>query len=59
MRKYRKNEYRKYTNRYFHPTEDITQFNGGYQRRNRARFDKNKDSRQNADATREILYRED
>jgi hypothetical protein len=59
MRKYRESEYRKYTNRYLHSTENIIQFNGDCQRRNRTRFDKNKGNRQNASATREILYRGD
>jgi hypothetical protein len=46
-------------NRYSHPIENIIQFNDGCQRRNRARFGKNRGSRQNADAIREILYRGD
>jgi hypothetical protein len=58
MRKCRKKEYRKHTNRYSHPTKNITQFNGDCQRRDRARFGKNKGSRQNVNATREIFYRE-
>jgi hypothetical protein len=59
MRKYKKSEYRKYTNRYSHPIKNITQLNDDYQRRDRARFAKNKRNRQNAGAIRKILYRED
>jgi hypothetical protein len=59
MRKYRKSEYRKHTNRYPHSIKNITQLDGDCQRRDRARFSKNKGNRQNADVIREILYRED
>jgi hypothetical protein len=59
MRKYRRSEYREYTNCCFYPTEDIAQLDGDCQRRDRARFGKSKGSRQNAGVIREILYRRD
>jgi hypothetical protein len=46
----------KYTNRYSHRTEKIIKLENGYQRRERISFDKNKENRQNAGATQEILY---